>query len=586
MHLIEYYLRLLDQIKEVNTVVSIRLPRVSSILSCTDRNAKKVLAKLTDAGWITWTAGRGRGRISSIRLHISRNDFLIDQAKQVATSQTIDDALGFLHRFSLPHTELQQFFDWLMTDMTRTEASINTTSKDQIILPSYRSFTSLSPLQVHRRSENHVMKHLYNCLVRYDERTEQFSPDLAHHWHAQNNNKQWTFYLRKDVQFHSGKEMTAKDVQESLLQHKRIKESPYHWAFKDMDTIETLSRYVVRITFESSQPHLLHIAASLGAAITPVERSSLPVGTGPFEVTSFTDKKFIMHAFSKHFHTRPLLDMVGMFFYPELYNYPSAQHFNEKDVPLNFYHYPYYERVDDRLESYEKVDRGSKLLTLNMNTGTLANDDLLREAICHLLPVSSLLERYQGKRFSKAERMVQEFEKDTFARSETRGARLLQQSKYSGETLQLYTYAGAGNEADAQLIIDHLFKYGIRMRLRVLPYDQFHREHAGADLLLGENLFLESPLFTYMMAFLSSQSILNTHLPEDILHDVKQALQSTDALNKLLHIERNLLSQYTHVHLYRLTQYAFYPKNLHGVEMNTLGWVDYRKLWYDIGGFE
>ncbi|WP_042399777.1 ABC transporter substrate-binding protein [Geomicrobium sp. JCM 19037] len=368
MHLIEYYLRLLDQIKEVNTVVLIRLPRVSSILSCTDRNAKKVLAKLTDAGWITWTAGRGRGRISSIRLHISRNDFLIDQAKQVATSQTIDDALGFLHRFSLPHTELQQFFDWLMTDMTRTEASINTTSKDQIILPSYRSFTSLHPLHVHRRSENHVMKHLYNCLVRYDERTEQFLPDLAHHWHVQNNNKQWTFYLRKDVQFHSGKEMTAKDVQESLLQHLRIKESPYHWAFKDMDTIETLNRYVVRITFESSQPHLLHIAASLGAAITPVERSSLPVGTGPFEVTSFTDKKFIMHAFSKHFHTRPLLDMVGMFFYPELYNYPSAQHFNEKDVPLNFYHYPYYERVDDRLESYEKVDRGSKLLTLNMNT--------------------------------------------------------------------------------------------------------------------------------------------------------------------------------------------------------------------------
>src|SRR5207245_5953806 len=37
-------------------------------------------------------------------------------------------------------------------------------------------------------------------------------PDLAHSWQISKDSKTYTFFLRKDVQFHDGAELTAEDV--------------------------------------------------------------------------------------------------------------------------------------------------------------------------------------------------------------------------------------------------------------------------------------------------------------------------------------------------------------------------------------
>ena len=54
-----------------------------------------------------------------------------------------------------------------------------------------------------------------NCLVEIDENAK-IIPELAESWEPSADAKQWVFKIRKGVQFHNGKELTAEDVKYSL----------------------------------------------------------------------------------------------------------------------------------------------------------------------------------------------------------------------------------------------------------------------------------------------------------------------------------------------------------------------------------
>ena len=58
-----------------------------------------------------------------------------------------------------------------------------------------------------------------NCLVELDE-NNQLVPELAESWEPSDDARTWVFKLRRGVQFHNGKEMTAEDVVASLNYHR------------------------------------------------------------------------------------------------------------------------------------------------------------------------------------------------------------------------------------------------------------------------------------------------------------------------------------------------------------------------------
>src|SRR5438270_5414463 len=55
---------------------------------------------------------------------------------------------------------------------------------------------------------------MFDNLIRHDPRDsgKTIIPDLAHSWEIAEDGKAYTFFLRKDVQFHDGAELTAEDV--------------------------------------------------------------------------------------------------------------------------------------------------------------------------------------------------------------------------------------------------------------------------------------------------------------------------------------------------------------------------------------
>ena len=129
----------------------------------------------------------------------------------------------------------------------------------------------------------------YNGLVRFNDDLS-LSPELAEEWNANANATEWTFKLRRGVEFHDGKTMTADDVVYSMNRHlgedsvsraKTLVTSVTEW--------KKLDDYTVRAVLSSPNADL---PSALGTFHFKVVQSGAtdflnPKGTGPFKVREF-----------------------------------------------------------------------------------------------------------------------------------------------------------------------------------------------------------------------------------------------------------------------------------------------------------
>ena len=116
-------------------------------------------------------------------------------------------------------------------------------------------------------------------------------PDLAERWTVSDDLKTWTFYLRKGVKFHHGREFDAQDV---ITTVQRIQDkatgSVTRVNFELIDKMEALDPYTVRFTLKAPYAGLADIFSDRQARIVPrdkldtLARAPLRHGTVQVEV--------------------------------------------------------------------------------------------------------------------------------------------------------------------------------------------------------------------------------------------------------------------------------------------------------------
>ena len=144
-------------------------------------------------------------------------------------------------------------------------------------------------------SEWPVMNSIFNGLVKYEPGTFEVVPDLAHDWEISDDDREITFYLRENVQFHRDYgEFTAADVKFSF---ERIIDpeanSPEAPSFVQLEKVEIIDDYTVKLILEEPMGRLftstLPFNAGLIVSKEAVEEmgredfASNPVGTGPYQ---------------------------------------------------------------------------------------------------------------------------------------------------------------------------------------------------------------------------------------------------------------------------------------------------------------
>lgn len=211
----------------------------------------------------------------------------------------------------------------LLTACYQTESALT----DSLVYCTDKAPSSLNPQISHDVASLDATTHqLYNRLVKIDPISQRFTGDLATHWQVSEDQKEYTFFLRKDVNFHHNdyftptRKLNADDV---IFSFSRMlsKDHPFH-SINIAAQAETyiynhpfanLAGKIIKrddhtIQISLNQPdvtllanlaahygiiHSKEYALSLLKTGHPEQFDFLPIGTGPYQLKSSNNKRII-----------------------------------------------------------------------------------------------------------------------------------------------------------------------------------------------------------------------------------------------------------------------------------------------------
>jgi peptide/nickel transport system substrate-binding protein len=160
-----------------------------------------------------------------------------------------------------------------------------------------------------------ILYNVQECLVKVDAHGK-LVPWLAERWHTADN-RNYTFFLKRGVRFHNGRELKAADVK-FVIERAMNPETkhPYPQYYASIADIIVKDDYTITFTLKSPTANFLLNLARQGSVIYPREAvdtlKSAPIGTGPFTVAEWVRGDKIVLRRNPDYHVKglPKLDQV------------------------------------------------------------------------------------------------------------------------------------------------------------------------------------------------------------------------------------------------------------------------------------
>ena len=199
---------------------------------------------------------------------------------------------------------------------------------NQLVISSIGDASYLNPILAQDSASSEINGFVFNGLIKYDRNLQNLVGELAESWKVKEGPEpEITFFLRKGVRWHDGKEFTAHDVKftyDKIIDEKTntVRRSSYELVKK----AEVLDPHAFRVTYR--QPFSPGLE-SWGIGIIPkhlLEKQDInttafnrrPIGTGAFRFVEWvTDEKIVVEANAQYFEGRPLLDRIIYRIIPE-----------------------------------------------------------------------------------------------------------------------------------------------------------------------------------------------------------------------------------------------------------------------------
>ncbi|MFW7524663.1 SgrR family transcriptional regulator [Vibrio ostreicida] len=298
--LLRYYTRLTSL--GTGEAVKVVLPQLAELCCTSPRHARNLLHQMQQHGWLIWTPKVGRNQRSSLQLNLP-----LDQLKQQLASERV--RLGQYQKALLILDNDQAAFGRLLR--TTSGASLRE-GRLHIQLTYKRSFERLVPHQLQRSSERFLLRQIYCCLVS-SHRDGTLEPQLAHHWHYDQDTYQWTFYLRPALTFHDGSALDADGIARLFTKLSTLPN--YRQELSHL--VNITAPMANQIVFQLDKPDFGFggLISGVKYAIQPMsqlsEKNNLNViGSGPFKVSEHSQTRLCLDAFEQYYHCRALTDQV------------------------------------------------------------------------------------------------------------------------------------------------------------------------------------------------------------------------------------------------------------------------------------
>ncbi|MFS0838919.1 ABC transporter substrate-binding protein [Paenibacillus sp. 1P03SA] len=597
-------LRLYFRDREPQKPFSVTVEELAGIWHCTPRYVKLIVRALCEQGWIDWQPGRGRGNKSKLTFVLDSEDLLLEEVRRRTEQGEVHEAMELMNRFGGPAVK-DRFMDWISEGIGFSTEGVSESPLETLCMPVFRSITTLDPGLVYYAFDCHMARQLFNTLVEYDEQLQRVIPCIAHSWESSPDAREWTFYLRKNVLFHHGRELNAEDVMFTL---NRLRNEPDRydsgWMFRDIERMDAPDRKTVVIRLREPNYLFLRFLCTIAAAIVPEDIVSrdeagfarMPAGTGPFKVVYRNEGKCVLEAFPDHFRGRAHLDRVEVLIFPP----EESGRLKEPDwTSIMTSHGETSGAGREALvnggggwRSMETLLNCSSMLVFNQRTSGPHNHPLFREALHHIIEREALIADLKGERLCPAHGfhpqadMRQRAEDGYPVKGRSEIKTLLEQSGYAGEILELVTYSY--HEEDARWIQERARSFGVAIKILVrtpeewsdrASLERYHCQLYG--IVLGGDEVRELEVYLQNNYF----AALWDHATEEVIRRETAAILrepgEAERRARFAHLEQWVSQTRAILFLVHKTTNTAFHQSVRGVKINSYGWVDFYHIWFN-----
>lgn len=595
LQLVEQYVRLYAGCQDLKqgTPVDISLAEVAELLFCTHRNATLTLKKMQNKSWLRWQPGRGRGNRSVLTCLLEPSELVFTVAKELVQKGDIQASRQLISQYQLDWPGLEESYSrWMSSQFgLRVSREKGTGEKaDTLRFFVERPFHTLDPIHVLLRSQTHLVKQIFDTLVRFDPSTRTIVGQLAFYWESDEQGKEWTLYLRKGVMFHHGRPMTAEDVCYSL---RRLMDIPsrHRWLTQSIQSVQPVDEHVVRITLQKSDRLFLHALSKEYASIVPREYveelgegfGRWPMGTGPFKLHRNDDSMLVLEAFQPYFAGRPYLDRVELWCVPELREEAEADQVKLLQSVSKAGMMP--ASNDAARSGLFRHEQCFQYVSLNGAKPGPLQAAAFRAAVASIISGETLRLELKGSR----EPAIAWGEVASFSpeREASFSVQAVKKSGYAGEKLYLYTYPDEDHAEDAQWIQKRCAGYGIPVEIVYAgPEELAQPELLQAADLIVDSANVDERLELSLREFVCAESLsIRHHLDEMGRKEVEKQMSSLSEANTTKDREKAmadllacLQERHAFVPLYSNRIEIEAHPHLSGISLDAYGWVDFSRV--------
>ncbi|WP_113930327.1 SgrR family transcriptional regulator [Bacillus sp. P14.5] len=582
---LEHYVRLyLAQGKQIHRKLEISLSSISEVLFCTTRNSKLTIHKWEREGWAKWSPGRGRGNKSTLTFLEDPVHLLMGEGRRLVKKGKLEAAQDLIGVYGREFPGLEEdFADWLETLFGYHAES---ESRDVLRLKyGKQPFSPLDPTLASLRSECHILKHVCDRLVSYNEEKNQFEPRLAFHWEHNESGDQWIFYIRKGVKFHDGSRLTTRDIQHTFERFLQTEENPYRWMLQDLNETVILGEHAIKLQLNKPNHLLLHLLSDEHLSVVRKNEQKevyldTLIGTGPFRLVRNDGTKLILEANEHYFRERPFLDSV------EFWNVPEER---EDRAPakteMDFGYYRGNEKEVGTRKRVARIEKNVQFLSLNGRKNGPLKDPLLRSALKAIADPSALVAELGEFRKESAASFLEYKENQR----EVEITDHLLKSTYNGEELLLYTFQDRDHVEDAAWLKERCKKYGISIKNVFLPAEELLRSDtmSEADIIHDSATITDQEELSFLQLVLAETSPIWHHFSDEFREELLAGIDQLKSLSsrekrlkRLLIIEEKLLRSCQVLPLYKNLSELESDESIQQALINSQGWIDFYRIWF------